>query len=209
MVGLNLFLLGGFQAYPKEGPALCFPTNKAKALLAFLVCKAFFPHSRDALAGLLWPENSQYSALTNLRSTLSSLRRTIQDYSAQPPFLNVTRETIQFNVQSDHWLDLTEFQKRLSADAFKSESFSPPSSLIQSLEYAISLYGGPFLEGFPNIGSAQFEDWILQKRGQFHEQALHGLRNLADLYEAQGDYQATISCIQREIELEPWQEEAH
>ena len=209
MAGLNLFLLGGFQAYPREGPALCFQTNKAKALLAFLVCEAFFPHSRDALAGLLWPENPQDSALTNLRSALFTLRQTIQDYSAQPPFLNITRETIQFNIQSNHWLDLTEFQQRLSADAFKSDSFFPTSSLIQSLEYAISLYRGAFLEGFPNIGSAQFEEWILQKRGQFHEQALHGLQKLADHYEAQGDFQATITCIQREIELEPWQEEAH
>ncbi|PWB50439.1 MAG: hypothetical protein C3F13_15920 [Anaerolineales bacterium] len=207
MADLNLFLLGGFQAYLKDGIVLSFATNKAKALLVFLACEAFFPHSRDALAGLLWPEYSQDSALTNLRSALSSSRRAIQDDSAHPPFLKISRETIQFNVQCDHWLDIEEFNQRLSADVFKSNS--SPSSLIQSLEYAIGLYRGPFLEGFPNIGSSLFEEWILQKRGQFHEQVLHGLRYLIAHYEEQGDYQAAISYIQHQIELEPWQEEAH
>lgn len=213
MAGLNLFLLGCFQATAKDGEILRFTTNKAQALLAYLSCEASIPHSRDALAGLFWVEYPQESALTNLRSALASLRKTIDDHAAQPPFLNISREAIQFNFHSDSWQDLAEFNRQMlnSSQQFTLDPSPVASRLsnLRSMESVLALYRGPFLDGFPDIGSAPFEEWLLIKRSQVHELMLQALGILADHFEMQGDFEAAIRYAQRQVDLEPWQEEAH
>ena len=53
-------------------------------------------------------------ALSNLRYALASLRRTIGDHAATPPFLLITPQTIQFNPASDHWLDVAELERQIA-----------------------------------------------------------------------------------------------
>jgi len=110
---LSMCLLGPFHAMLGEEPITGFRSNKARALLAYLAVEAERRHSRESLAGLLWPDRPERAALTNLRIELSSLRQAIGDHHADPPFLNVTRECVQFNCASDHWLDVAEFCARV------------------------------------------------------------------------------------------------
>jgi len=198
---LNLFLFGHFQATTRDGLTPHFATHKAQALLAYLAAEAAWPHSRDALAGLLWPDWPQQSALTNLRSALASLRRAIGDQAARPPFLTISRETIQFNQDSNHWLDVADF--------LLSIGLQPSAHYLQALRSAAALYRGPFLHDFADIGSVPFEEWVLIEREQLQQQMLSALRNLADYYELQGEYQSAQACARQQIEIEPWQEEAH
>ena len=53
--------------------------------------------------------STRTNARTNLRQALSNLRRTINDQNADPPFLLVSRETVQFNPAADYWLDVAQF----------------------------------------------------------------------------------------------------
>ena len=92
-----------------------FKSNKVRALLAYLAVEADRPHRREALAGLLWPDWPDRDALSNLRYALASLRRTLGDHTAVPPFLLITPQTIQFNPASDYWLDVTELRAADSA----------------------------------------------------------------------------------------------
>jgi DNA-binding SARP family transcriptional activator len=64
-------LLLGAPHIERDGMPVAVDTRKAIALLAYL---ALVPqrHSRDALAGLLWPDYSQSNARAALRRTLSS-----------------------------------------------------------------------------------------------------------------------------------------
>ena len=64
---------------------------------------------RESLAALLWPDWPDRAALSNLRYALSDLRKVIGDRTAEPPFLLISREAIQFNAESDHSLDVAEF----------------------------------------------------------------------------------------------------
>ncbi|HSF80661.1 MAG TPA: winged helix-turn-helix domain-containing protein, partial [Anaerolineales bacterium] len=109
MAHLEMEFLGLFRASLGENPLTEFESSKVRALLAYLAVEAQRPHSRERLAALLWPDWPESAARSNLRYALADLRKVIGDRTAKPPFLHISREAIQFNTGSEHWLDVTEF----------------------------------------------------------------------------------------------------
>jgi DNA-binding SARP family transcriptional activator len=204
MAHLSLSLLGPFQVTLDGQPVAGFKSNKVRALLAYLAVEADRPHRREVLAGLLWPDWPDRDALSNLRYALSNLRRVIGDRTAEPPFLQITRDTLQFNTASDYWLDVTAFTEMVEADK------DHPSAMDQ-LEQAVALYQGGFLEGFSLSlsDSPAFEEWTLFTRERLARQMSSALHHLAATYEERGEYEEAQSCAWRQIELEPWDEAAH
>ncbi|MGD2050690.1 MAG: BTAD domain-containing putative transcriptional regulator, partial [Chloroflexota bacterium] len=196
MAGLSILLLGPFQVILDGHLVTGFESNKVRALLAYLAAEAERPHARETLAGLLWPDYTQRSALNNLRSALANLRLAIGDRQTQPPFLLISRTTLQFNTSSDYSLDIAGLQDL-------------PARSIDQLERAVAAYRGNFLEGFSLGDSPPFEEWLLYKREQINRQLLDALQLLAAHYESCGDYQRSIEHARRALELEPWHEEAH
>jgi predicted ATPase/DNA-binding SARP family transcriptional activator len=197
MARLALSFLGPFEVTLDGVPITAFDSNKVRALLAYLAVEADRPHSRDALAGLLWPDYPERSARTNLRNALANLRKAIADQEAASPYLTITRETIQFNRQSDQWTDATAFAE-LAALANPSH-----------LEEALALYHAPFLDGFAVADSAPFEDWSLRVREQLERQVVSTLERLAGQYEERGEIERALEYARRQVDLAPWQEEAH
>jgi DNA-binding SARP family transcriptional activator len=108
MAQLKMRLLGPIQFFRDEESHSGLDSYKVRALLAYLAVESESPHRREFLAGLLWPEFPERSARTNLRRALANLRGIIEDREARPPFLNITRQTIQFNQDGDCWLDTAE-----------------------------------------------------------------------------------------------------
>jgi len=199
MAYLSLSVLGSFQATLGGAPVTDFESDKVRALLAYLAVEAHRPHRRDALAGLLWPDWSNRAARTNLRNALANLRAAIGDRSAAPPYLLISRDTLRFNRASDHWLDVAAFRSLVAQD--------PP--VASDLEEAVALYHGCFLESFFLKGASAFDDWSLLTRERLQRQALAALRWLAAYYEQRGEYGRSRAYAWREVELEPWREEAH
>lgn len=115
MVHLSLSLLGSFQVTLDGRPVAGFKSSKERALLAYLAVEADRPHRREMLAGLLWPDWPDRDALSNLRYALSNLRRVIGDPKAEPSFLLINRDTLQFNAASDTWLDVAVLTEVLEA----------------------------------------------------------------------------------------------
>src|SRR5512136_1881198 len=56
MAHLMLSLFGPMQVTLGGHPVVGFESAKVRTLLAYLALEADCPHSRDELAGLLWPE---------------------------------------------------------------------------------------------------------------------------------------------------------
>jgi len=202
MAHLSLSLLGPLQVTLTGEPVTSFESDKVRALLAYLAVEADRPHRRESLAGLLWPDWPDRAARTNLRNALANLRKAIGDRQARPPFLSITRETIQFNTASDYWLDVAAFRALVEAD----QAGQPA---VRQLEEAVALYRGSFLEGFSLKDSAAFEDWSLLTRERFQRQVLTALHQLAGYYEQRGEYERACEVAWRQVELEPWDEEAH
>ena len=115
MSHLSIRLFGPVEVTLDGEVVTAFKSDKARALLAYLVVEAERPHRREKLAGLLWPEWPEQAARGNLRRVLANLRLAIGDHHATPPFLHISRETIQFNSASDAWVDVTAFTDLLEA----------------------------------------------------------------------------------------------
>ena len=210
MAHISLGVLGSFQFLIDDTPVTKLESDKVFALLAFLVVEADRPHRRESLAGLLWPDYPEQTARHNLRQALLNLRLMLGDHSATPPYLLISRDTIQFNRASDFSLDLAQFNTIFSTcEENRSRCIEDCSIRAARLEEMVKLYRGEFLQQFFLADSAGFEEWALVQRESLHQYVLDAYRYLANYYELHGDFQAARRHALHQLELDPWREEAH
>jgi predicted ATPase/DNA-binding SARP family transcriptional activator len=212
---LSLSFLGPWQVTLDGEAVTSFKYDKVRALLAYLAVEADRPHRREALMAMLWPELPEAAARNNLRQTLLNLREAIGDRpgSGRPdrsPYLLTSRASLQFNPDSDTWLDLVAFTDRL-ATCSRHVHRHPDSckTCARWLEQAAELYRGPFLADFFLPDSVAFEEWALLKREWLQQKMLAALTQLTAYHERRGQYQQARHYARRQLELEPWREEAH
>ena len=210
MSHLAISLFGSFRVTLDDRPLTAFATDKTRALLAYLAVESGRPRRREALAALLWPDRPETAARNSLRQALYHLRRALADRRSPAPHLRVTAKEVLFDPGSDHWLDVAEFEARLSAcRAHHPQGLTLCPACLARLEAAVQLYHGDFLAGFAPRGCPPFEWWQLVTQEACHRQALEALARLASTYEARRDYAQVSRYAQRETELEPWRESAH
>jgi DNA-binding SARP family transcriptional activator/Tol biopolymer transport system component len=199
MTHLSISLLGGFGVTLDGKPVTGFGSNKVRALLAYLATETDRAHSREKLAALLWPDMPDREARNNLRYALSNLRKAIGGPDASQPFLCISWQTIQLNLAGEVEVDVLTFNRCLAQ--------SPLT--LSNLERAVSLYRGDFLEGFSIGDDMAFDEWVILKQEQLQRQVLDALHRLAQTYEKNGDISSALPYAWRQVELEPWSEEAH
>lgn len=207
MARWSLRMLGPFVAERDGAPLPGFRSDKVRALLAFLAVHVDRPWSRTTLADLLWPEQPEPMARGSLRNALSNLRQVIGDRDSEPPFLRVTQAAVQANAAAERWVDVDDFL-RLRARAGDVDVADAEPEAVAPLERALSLYRGPFLEGFV-VPSAPFESWLATTREQLQREAVRAARTLAFTHARQGDVEAATVAARRWLDLEPWDEAAH
>lgn len=210
MARLTILLFGALQVFLDGRPVTAFATDKTRALLAYLSIETEYPHRRDALAGLLWPDHPQRRARQNLRQTLLYLRQAIDSQDDSRSFLVVEGDTIRFDEESEHFLDVAEFVELIEATmTHRHRRLGACLPCIEKLEQALELHRGSFLAHFSLSDSDIFEEWLTLKREWLQRQALEALFSLSSYYERQGNSNKAVRYAQRQIELEPWSEEAH
>ena len=202
MARLSIRLLGSFQVTLDGQPVTAFESDKVRALLAYLAVEAERPHRRERLAGLLWPDTTERSARVNLRHVLANLRQAIGDREATPPFLHISRRSIQFNRESDAWVDAKAFSDLV-------ESGVPDPQTLPRFEEVVSLYRGSFLEGFSLADSAAFEEWVLLETERLRRLATEATLQLVDCHEERGEYDVALGYARRLVELDPLLEAGH
>lgn len=207
---LSLWLLGSFQVQSDGELVTQFEYDKVRALLAYLVVEGDVPHRRDALIGLLWPDQSDRAARHSLSQALLTLRQALGDQEASVPFLLVDRTTIRFNPAAERWLDVAECEAHLAACA--RHDHPRPETCAACMErrrQAVALYRGDFLKGLAVGDSATFEEWVTWKRERLHRLVLDALAELTRYHEWRGELDQAQVYARHQVELEPWREEAH
>jgi DNA-binding SARP family transcriptional activator len=217
MAHLALSLLGAFDATLDGVAITTFESARVRALLAYLAVEADRPHTREALAGLLWPDRPERQAHDNLRAALSNLRTALNDRRTRPPFLLISRASLQFNVAGDYQLDVDDFRSAIddgpparheSGASRNTTGLGWRESRIANLKAAIHLYHGPFLHDF-SVPSIEFEAWQLLRQEELEHRFLTGLQRRQALQEAQGEYEPALAHARRHLQLVPWDESAH
>ena len=209
MAGLELSLFGSFHVSVNGSPVTAFDTDKARALLIYLSVEFSRPHARETLAALLWPDVPDEAALRNLRHSLFKLRQTLGLEGDPPAFLHITPQTVQIDPAQCR-LDCALFGDLITA--CKSHRHRKPihcAACHTRLQRASELYRGDFLAGFQLSGCQAFEEWRVLKREAFHRDTLYAFVRLAGYHQARGEYEQALHYAYRELELEPWREEAH
>src|SRR5690606_4376550 len=76
-------------------------------------------------------------------------------------------------------------------------------------EHAVALYRGAFLDKFYVADSDLFEEWATLVREPLHQRVLDALGALVAYHERHGNYAQALHYSERQLELEPWREEAY
>lgn len=202
MASLIIRLLGHFEVMLNGNRRTTFRSDKERALLAYLCLEAEVPHRREKLAGLLWPDYPESAAKTNVRNALANVRKVIGDRpqnprtETTPNFLLITHKSIQFNVDSDAWVDALAFLSTLE----KSQA------TVAELEAAVGWYRDAFMAGFSLSDSNLFEEWFIIQRERFRRLAFDALHRLVEAYTTQGEYKQALLHARYLVELDPLRE---
>jgi DNA-binding SARP family transcriptional activator len=201
MTELQIRLLGQFSVSLENTPSASFASDKVRALFAYLVTEVHCPHRREVLANLLWSDQPEETCRANLRRALSNLRKCIQDHDANPPYLLITRQDIQFNPESKAWVDIAVLDQ-----LYRQSVISPENQ--QQYHQILDLYQGEFLEGFSIADSMYFNEWLLMMREQQNRKMITILYRIASYHEERREFEEGLRFAWRLVEMEPWQEDA-
>lgn len=199
---LRIRMFGGIHVSHDAGlPALKL-TQGLQTLLGFLVVHRSRTFTRDSLAGQFWGDLAEHRARRCLNTALWRLRRALEPPGISPgSFLSKsTPGEIGFREDSDHWLDVAEFEVRTRVI-----SQSPGEARTEDvgrLVSALDLYIGDVLDGF-------CDDWALCERVRVQNRYCRILEWLMAHYALTGQTDRGIDCGQRLLVCDPLREDIH
>lgn len=165
------------------------------ALLFVYLAMSPGKHSRDSLATLLWNETSNEQALKNLRTVLSSLRKSLSDV------LEISRSDIALNPETDLWIDAQFFAE--GCDAIRQEGYTPN---LTDLEALADLYHEDFLTDVRIRQANAFEDWIYHIQVNLAQKYRQLLLYIADVCLQQRVYGTGVNYARKLVLLDPYWE---
>jgi DNA-binding SARP family transcriptional activator len=197
MPRLSVFLLGPPRV-ELAGSAIDLSRRKAMALVAYLLV-THQPHSREALAALLWPEADQSRAFAYLRTTLWTLNAALGD-----EWIAAERDAVEIRAGGDLWVDVWQFRALVAGAAA-----GDPSGSCAALSQATDLYGNDFLAGFTLADCPAFDEWQFFERESLRRQFSGVLDDLVHCHSATGQFENAIPYAQRRLSLDTLHEPAH
>ena len=201
--------LSGFHVSVEKVPISDFGSNKARALLIYLLMESGRIHMRTALANLFWPDRSAHAALNNLNQTLFMLRRVLHDSNRIQTLFVSNRLTVQINPTAPIDFDVAAFTRLLNACSTHQHHLDDCDSCTVRFAEAINYYQGTLLDGFSFPDAPEFEEWLQINRERLHMSALNALHHLFVSSERHGDLLHVQQYGYRLLQLEPWNEPAH
>lgn len=202
--------LGGFQVAANGQPINDFGSNKARALLFYLLMLPERAHSRTTLAELFWPERPTRSAFNNLSQALFMLRRAFERIEATPPLIISGRQTIQINPEATADFDVANFNQALATSRqLAQQQVEDNEAWLAALAKTVALYRGELLQGFSLPDAPDFDDWLAMQREHNYLAVLEALQQIFNSYTQRGDLNQTRHYGQQLLLLEPWNEAVH
>jgi DNA-binding SARP family transcriptional activator len=183
MSTLRCHLFGKFRVQQGAQLVKGLDASKEQELLCYLLVRRERCHPREALASLLWGDTSTVRSKKYLRQALWHLQAALEEAEIRSEqVLLVEHDWVQFNLQSELWLDVALFER-----AFATTGGVPSKQLdaseTQILKDAIELYKGDLLDGW-------YQDWCLFERERLQNMYLSMLDKLMTYSEEHCEYEA-------------------
>ena len=180
---LRLRTLGGLTIEDEKGPlAGAIARKRSLTLLALVALSTEQGMSRDRLLAYLWPESDTERARNNLKQTLFQLRHELHEnvFVRTAGALRLDPNAIS--------IDACDFQAAL-------ERGNPTT--------AVTLYRGPFLDGFYLPGLVEFERWVDSERASLAQRYAGALETLAGTAASLGDHHGAADWWRRLAAVDP------
>jgi predicted ATPase/DNA-binding SARP family transcriptional activator len=191
VTSLELRLFGSLLIHQDGAVVDSLKSKKGQALLCYLAVTGQ-PWSRPALAGLFWPDMPEANALINLRKALHLINQQLASH------LLVSRQTIAFNQTASTWLDVAEFEARVTRKADAAD-----------LQRAVDLYRDDFLGDLYLPDCDVFEEWAATRRVRLRHLALDALARLTEQELQRADYESAERHARRQVEIDNLRERGH
>jgi TolB-like protein len=180
---LRLRTLGGAVVQGESGPlGGAAAQRKSLALLALLAPGSERGMSRDKIVTYLWPDAEPVRAAHGMSQLLYALRR---ELGAEDLVLGTSELRLNPAVMTS---DVAEFVAARRAG---------------DLEQAVSLYGGPFLDGFYLTDAAEFERWVENERAGLARDYAEALETLAAQASVRGEHRQAAAWWRRLADHDP------
>jgi len=206
---LRLAVFGTPEMFHDER-RLSFALRKAEALLLYLAVEGGL-HSRSQLAALLWPDSEPSTARNALRNALALLRNLLADApAAGHSHLLREPELLGLNPQAPLERDLDVVQRAWKAaqGLAAAPSEEQRAALVATVQHALSLVRGPFLDGFWLREETAFDQWHEQQQQQWQVRVQLLLERLSCWQEEGFELEPAKATLVRWLSLDPLSEEA-
>jgi DNA-binding SARP family transcriptional activator len=196
--GLRVDVLGPVVVR-QDGAPVPVPSGKALELLCYLVLHGDRAHSRDALAGLLWPDAAAAAGRKYLRQALWQLRATLGDGAGSA--LGVRADRVRMGPEGSWESDVRALER-----AHRGVRAAAPGALpddgAAALAHAVALHRGPLLEGWDH-------EWCARERDRLAAVHLELRERLVDHHLARGALAEGRTEAERLLALDPAREATH
>lgn len=196
---LRLLGLASLPA-PQSGLDVPLQYRKGWALLGYLAVERGRGHSREQLAGLLWPDLGSTAARTNLRQVLGNLQQAFATLGLS----DVLRA-------DKHAIGLIPADP--ATRVFDIDLLDPliveEGDLVEGLLDTGWRHRGLFLEGVAVADSHDFEDWLAFTRDHYLRREIRMLCRLRERLFELGRRQDAIDLGWRVVKIDGWNEAHH
>ena len=183
-------------------------TQKNRALAAYLILEHGHEQARAKVAGLLWPDVPEETALHNLRQALSVIRKAFEPCGGNEVF-TTSRETISFRAGIQFTIDVIAFEHQLRAMLERFHQQQGRGFPVLRLKRVLAFYKGELLESLALTDAGLFSDWLVLRREALNRLAVEGTSLLLRYYETRGEWGEAKDTAERLVHLAPWDENAH
>ena len=202
MPGLRFRLFGKFTAYNDADLLTGIDANKDQELLSYLLIHRDRPHSREALASLLWADTSTEKSKKYLRQALWHLHTALNSHHENgADVLLVDHDWLSLNPNTNLWTDVADFERAYAA-AEGVPGKQLEAEMVQVLRSAVQLYHDDLLPG-------SYHDWILFERERLQNMYLLMLDKLIGYLQHHGEYEVAQGYGATILRYDPARERTH
>jgi DNA-binding SARP family transcriptional activator len=200
--GLRFRLFGKFTAQHDAGLLKGLEASKDQELLSYLLIHRDRPHSREALATLLWGDTSTEKSKKYLRQALWHLHAALNsDNELHTDVLQVDHDWLGLNPCSNLWTDVADFERAfVAAEGVAGRQLDADKA--RALKDAVLLYSDDLLPGY-------YQDWILFERERLQNMYLLMLDKLIVHLQFNGEYEVAQGYGATILRYDPARERTH